>query len=148
MLDPDVRRIDGGAVLVGGVPLRILRLTDAGTKLIDRLVAGEAVPRSFGAQRLVRRLLDAGIAHPRPGRSTRDRAHVTIVIPVKGGPGKLAGTLDALGKDFAAVVVVDDGSTGDAVGQVARARRNGSPARPHARSSVGAQHRMAKCGAD
>ena len=67
VLDPGVRRIDGGAVLVGGSPLRILRLTGAGQRLIDRLEAGEPVPQSQGTQRLVRRLLDAGMAHPRPG---------------------------------------------------------------------------------
>jgi mycofactocin system glycosyltransferase len=122
VLDPEVRRIDGGAVLVGGAPLRILRLTDAGSRLIDRLVAGDAVPQSDAAQRLVRRLLDAGIAHPRPGQSSRGRADVTVVIPVKDEPDKLARTLDLLDEDVASVIVVDDGSAGEDVGRVARAR--------------------------
>jgi mycofactocin system glycosyltransferase len=120
VLDPEVRRIDGGSVLVGGAPLRILRLTAAGSRFIDQLVKGDEVPQSDGAQRLVRRLLDAGMAHPRPGRSTRGSGDVTVVIPVKGGPGKLARTLDILDKDVAGVVVVDDGSTGEMVGRVAR----------------------------
>jgi mycofactocin system glycosyltransferase len=118
VLDPGVRRIDGRSVLVGGSPLRMLRLTDAGTRLIDRLVAGEPVPQSVSAQRLVRRLLDAGIAHPRPGTSSLTRADVTVVVPVRDRPHELAVTLATIG-DAHAVVVVDDGSEGDAVAQVA-----------------------------
>jgi mycofactocin system glycosyltransferase len=119
VLDPGVRRIDGGSVLVGGSPLRLLRLTEAGRKLIDRLIAGEPVPQSDGAQRLVRRLLDAGIAHPRPGRPSRSRDDITIVIPVRDRPNDLATTLSAMG-DAHQVIVVDDGSEGDAVETVAR----------------------------
>ena len=44
-LDPGVRRIDGGAVLVGGSPLRLLRLTAAGTQVLDALCDGAPVPR-------------------------------------------------------------------------------------------------------
>jgi len=119
VLDPGVRRIDGGSVLVGGAPLRLLRLTEAGRKLIDRLIAGEPVPQSDGAQRLVRRLLDTGIAHPRPGRPSRSRDDVTIVIPVRDRPNDLATTLTAIGHVHQ-VIVVDDGSDGDAVGDVTR----------------------------
>jgi len=32
-LDPGVRRIDGGRVLVGGSPLRLLRITESGSAL-------------------------------------------------------------------------------------------------------------------
>ena len=111
VLDPGVRRIDGGSVLVGGTPLRLLRLTAAGTRLVDQLAAGEPVPRSEGAQRLVRRLLDAGMAHPRPGASPFERTDVTVVIPVRDRPDDLASTLATIG-DVGAVVVVDDGSEG------------------------------------
>ena len=100
--DSGVRRIDGGAVLIGGAPLRILRLTDAGQRLVDRLEAGEPVPQSDGAQRLVRRLLDAGMAHPRPGATElRESTDVTIVIPTR--DTNVAATTGA-------VVIVDDGS--------------------------------------
>jgi len=101
-LDPGVRRIDDGTVLIGGSPLRILRLTDAGQRLIDRLEAGEAVPPSDGAQRLVRRLLDADMAHPRPGGTTWTADDVTVVVPARNG---------AVTTDAARVIVVDDGST-------------------------------------
>jgi mycofactocin system glycosyltransferase len=118
-LDPGVRRIDGGAVLVGGTPLRLLRLTPEGARLVDRLAAGEPVPQSRGAQQLVRRLLDACLAHPRPGRATRTRADVTVVMPVRNDARGLSIALATIG-DADAVIVVDDGSTDPEVSNVAR----------------------------
>jgi mycofactocin system glycosyltransferase len=122
VLDPGVRRIDGGSVLVGGTPLRLLRLTAAGTELVDRLVAGEPVPQSDRAQRLVRRLLDNGMAHPRPGQSFFGRTDVTVVVPVRDRPDDLAATLATIG-DVGAVVVVDDGSADGDVERVAHQHR-------------------------
>src|SRR5262249_47377148 len=84
---------------------------------VDRLVAGEPVPGSESAQRLVRRLLDGGMAHPRPGRSPFERTDVTVVIPVRDRPDDLAGTLAAIG-DVGGVVVVDDGSEDSDVARV------------------------------
>ena len=77
MLDGSVRRIDEGRVLIGGSPMRLLRLTEAGSRLVDRLAAGQEVGSGAGARRLARRLLDRGMAHPRmvpSGRSGR-RGH-------------------------------------------------------------------------
>jgi mycofactocin system glycosyltransferase len=119
VLDAGVRRIDRGSVLVGGSPLRLLRLTAAGSRLVDRLQAGDPVPQSEGGQRLVRRLLDAGMAHPRPGRSTLDTTDVTVVTPVRDRPDELAATLATIGP-VRSVVVVDDGSSDRAVAQVAQ----------------------------
>jgi mycofactocin glycosyltransferase len=117
VLDPRVRRIDEGSVLVGGSPLRLLRLTAAGSRLLDQLIAGEPVPQSDGAQRLVRRLLDAGLAHPRPGASTFNTSDVTVVVPVRDRPDDLAATLDTIG-DVGSVVVLDDGSSDAAIARV------------------------------
>jgi mycofactocin system glycosyltransferase len=110
-LDPGVRRIDGGSVLVGGAPLRVLRLTAAGARLVDRLAGGAPVTAAPGAQRLVRRLLDAGVVHPRPGPATLDRGDVTVVIPARDRAVELAVTLAGIG-DVHGVIVVDDGSIG------------------------------------
>ena len=63
VLDPGVRRIDGGSVLVGGSPLRLLRLTAAGTRLVDRLSARGLVTRA---------------------RSQSDRRVVKVSITAKG----------------------------------------------------------------
>jgi GT2 family glycosyltransferase len=84
--------------LVGGAPIRLLRLTSAGRRLIDRLVAGEPVPPSAAAQKLTRRLLDAGLAHPRPPSPAAPTA-VATVIPVRNDPEGVAATLAALAAD-------------------------------------------------
>ncbi len=132
VLDPGVRRVDGGSVLVGGSPLRLLRLTAAGTVLVDRLVAGEPVPQSQGAQRLVRRLLDAGMANPRPGESPFEPTDVTVVIPVRDRPDDLAATLATIGA-VGAVAVVDDGSKDVSV---AREPQTGTARRTSGTSSL------------
>ncbi|MGE0727595.1 MAG: mycofactocin biosynthesis glycosyltransferase MftF [Acidimicrobiia bacterium] len=115
-LDGSVRRFADGRVLLGGAPLRILRLTDAGATMLGRWVAGEAVGRSTGRTQLARRLLDAGIVHPVPTPAEIDPATVTVVIPVCDDAEALAVTLESLraGAHGVAgrlrVLVVDDGS--------------------------------------
>src|SRR6476659_4831810 len=117
--DPGTRRIDDGSVLVGGAPLRLLRLTPAGARFIDRLVAGAPVGSTAGGQHLVRRLLDAGIAHPRPDGASRDAGSVTVVVPVRNRAGEVGPTIAHLGPR-AATIVVDDGSRTDASAFAAR----------------------------
>lgn len=110
-LDPAARRTDGGGTLVGGSPLRILRLTAAGARLLDRLAAGEPVPGSDGARRLARRLVDAGAAHPDPpeGAAPFGPVDVAAVVPVRDeDPAPAVRSAAAAG--VGAVVVVDDGS--------------------------------------
>jgi len=107
-LDPRTRRRDGGA-LVGGSPLRLLRLSPRARALLagDRLVVGDATTATLAG-----RLLDAGLAHPDlPTRAAHD---VTVVVPVKDRPAALGRLLAALRADPGTaglpVVVVDDGS--------------------------------------
>jgi mycofactocin system glycosyltransferase len=109
-LDPGVRALDGGAVLAGGAPLRLLRLTPAGVRLVRSLREGQDVPRGEAAQHLVRRLLDGGLAHPRPTGGTVTPADVTLVVPARDRPQGLAATLARAGI-VAVTIVVDDGST-------------------------------------
>lgn len=110
-LDPGVRRIDGGRVLVGGAPLRLVRVTDAGSALVDRLASGDPVPTTGGGARLVRRLLDAGLAHPRfdAVEQPYGRDDVAVVVPIRGTLDQLMPTVRAVGPGVD-VVVVDDGS--------------------------------------
>ncbi len=110
-LDRSVRRYENGRVLVGGSPLRMLRLSSNGADLVDRLAAGEAVPvdGSSASGRLVDRLLDAGIVHPVPvpGAGPFSPADVTVVLPVR--DRSVVEVLASIGP-VGRVVVVDDGS--------------------------------------
>ena len=105
-LDGGARQVGDGTVLVGGSPIRLLRLTPSGRNLVDRLGGGEPVPPSPAAQSLTRRLLDAGLAHPRPPAPATP-PDVAVVIPVRNDTAGLAATLAAL-KPGPAVVVDDD----------------------------------------
>ena len=114
-LDPDVRR-PSWKVAVGGAPLRVLRLGDTGARMIDRWEGGATVGRSAPAGRFARRLVDAGIAHPRPPAGPSP--DVAFVVPVRDHEAGLRATLASLAftSSFAGppggpnVVVVDDGS--------------------------------------
>ena len=107
--DPGTRLVAGGTVLVGGSPVRLLRLTPAGARQVASWFAGSPVPDAAAARALARRVLDAGIAHPQFAASTSATpgpaacglptvADVTVVIPVRdrhaeldrclGGPGR------------------------------------------------------------
>jgi mycofactocin system glycosyltransferase len=120
--DPGTRLVAGGAVLVGGSPVRVLRLTPAGTCQVESWFSGTPVPAAAGARALARRLLDAGIAHPdftAPGRPpgnacaadarTPAAADVTVVIPVRDRHAELARCLSGL-RGLPHVIVVDDAS--------------------------------------
>lgn len=116
-LDRATRRLDRGQVLLGGSPLRILRLSTAGAALLDRWTAGAPLTADPADGALARRLTDGGLAHPcppRPGPSPP----VTVVVPVRDDGRSLSGLLRSLdrsgglasGPAIAGVVVVDDGS--------------------------------------
>ncbi len=108
-LDPAVRRPRHG-VLAGGNPIRVIRLTPAGAARLDSWAQGRPVGPGPGSQALAGRLLDAGIAHPRPGSAAHPTpSEVTVVIPVRDDPAGLAASLDAVG-GVGSVIVVDDGS--------------------------------------
>lgn len=109
-LDAGTRRSDGGRTLLGGSPLRLMRLSDAGADALDDLVSGTAVGAAPGRQRLARRLLDTGLAHPMPLQSPD--LTVAVVIPVRDHTADLRALLDVLCTDEGPteLIVVDDGS--------------------------------------
>jgi mycofactocin glycosyltransferase len=132
VLDRSVRRYGDGHVLVGGAPLRALRLSARGKSAVADLLAG--VDAGEAGRRLGRRLVDAGIAQPCPARG--DAAAVTIVVPVRDRADELARCLAALGSN-APVMVVDDGSVDLAAvaalcshhgARLVRRERSGGPA--------------------
>ena len=117
------RRRDGGTTLLGGSPLRQLRLAPAARPLLrgDTLRVGDARTAALAA-----RLLDAGVADPHLPPSPFPE--VTVVVPVKDRTDGLARLLAALRADPGTagcpVVVVDDGSAEPAaVAEVARGTR-------------------------
>jgi len=116
VLDRTACRLDDGRVLLGGSPLTFFRLGPAGQRVVDAIAAGGDVPASAGS--LIDRLIDAGVAHPRPAGGRFSAADVTVVMPVYGhDPSR---TLSAVGP-AAAVVIVDDASRPPAAAAVTAA---------------------------
>jgi mycofactocin system glycosyltransferase len=105
--DPSVEVRSGGRVLLGGSPLRVVRLTAAGAEVARLALDGEPIPPGRAASALVRRLLDGGLVHPLPQQGPFGPDAVTVVVPVRGAvPTELLAGLGPV----AAVVVVDDAS--------------------------------------
>ena len=108
-LDPGTRRSADGRSLLGGAPIRLLRFSEAGAAAVDRVLAATSIPPTGPEAEVARRLLHAGMVHPRPTR-TPDLA-VSIVVPVRDHAAAVGPLLEALGPSAAAeVLVVDDGS--------------------------------------
>jgi mycofactocin glycosyltransferase len=109
-LDHSVRR--HGQTLLGGSPKRAVRLSDAGMSAVDAMQREGAGP-SDGARALARRLVEGGLAHPRPRFVRAAENAVTIVIPVRDRRPQLDRCLAAL--DGPAIVVDDGSSDPDAI---------------------------------
>jgi len=105
--DPGSRLLAGGMVLAGGFPVRVLRLTPAGARLVAGWWSGTPVPDSPRARALARRLLDSGIAHPVPAGGSLAADEVTVVIPVRDREDELTRCLAGLAR-MPRVIVVDD----------------------------------------
>lgn len=105
--DGSFQRHTAGTVLLGGSPLRVMRVTESGARLVDRLLAGEVVPDSNAAVSLTRRLLDGGLVHPIAIDGPFTLADVTVVIPVRGElPPRLVHSVGAVAR----IIVIDDNS--------------------------------------
>lgn len=104
-LDQAVRE-DPPGTLTGGSPRRTVRLSPVGVRALRGLEVGTGT--STAARALGRRLIDAGMAHPRP--APRDAAgDVTVVVPVRDRPAELDRCLGSLDPGTS-VIVLDDGS--------------------------------------
>lgn len=127
-LDPTTRRPPGGNVVIGGSPLRLFRLTDAGGAVFERLAAGEDVPDS----RLTERLLDSGAVHPDHERGPFTASDITVVMPALDATAEVLNRLVEACPGVHAIVVVDDGSVTSAPSvsgaTVLRLRSNAGPA--------------------
>lgn len=108
-LDPRTRRRDDGATLLGGSPLRLLRLAPRAREL---LAEGTLTVRDPTTATLAARLQDSGLASPRLDPVAP--ADVTVVVPVRDRAAELDRLLTAVRADpdtaGLPVTVVDDGS--------------------------------------
>ncbi|HET8931081.1 MAG TPA: glycosyltransferase, partial [Acidimicrobiales bacterium] len=125
--DSSLSRSDGGRVLVGGSPLKVLRF--AAPIDLDAVVSSAVIDR----------LVDTGMAHPDPSSGPFTPDDVTVVVPVFGHVQALSSTLAALARmpvRSARIVVVDDASPdADAVAAtVALAGRRSTRLIRHARN--------------
>ncbi|MGK2883467.1 MAG: mycofactocin biosynthesis glycosyltransferase MftF, partial [Rhodococcus sp. (in: high G+C Gram-positive bacteria)] len=103
-VDPRVRTCSDGRVLIGGSPKRMLTLAPTAAAMI-----GDGFLEVTDSQSalVARKLLDSGVANPRP-MSIPSPRDVTVVVPLKNNASGLVRLLPALhGLD---VIVVDDGS--------------------------------------
>jgi mycofactocin system glycosyltransferase len=135
VLDPSVRTLADGTLLVGGHPGRVLKLSDNGPAAIEALTG--TGPLTTLQRRLGRRLVEAGMAHPVPPPDAIERAaDVTVVIPVRDRCEFLDLCLGSIGPATPAVVVDDGSRDPGSVAEVCRRHRarlvvrdvNGGPA--------------------
>ncbi|HJY55654.1 MAG TPA: mycofactocin biosynthesis glycosyltransferase MftF, partial [Streptosporangiaceae bacterium] len=121
--DPGSRLLAGGTVLVGGSPVRVLRLTPSGARHVAGWWSGTPVPDHARARALARRLLDTGIAHPVLSSQIQAGAwgpgDVTMIIPVRDRQAELARCLAGLVQMPQVIVVDDDSGDPAAVARVA-----------------------------
>jgi mycofactocin system glycosyltransferase len=124
-LDAETRRSADGRSLLGGAPVRLLRFSEAGAAALDRVLAGDEVATTGPDAQVARRLLDSGMAHPRPTAPAGPTgATLSVVVPVRDHVAELAALLDALDvPDGTEVVVVDDGTADPAAVPAAVAGR-------------------------
>jgi len=105
--DPSLEQRGPGVVL-GGDPLRIVRLHPLAAGMLGRWLEGMAVGTDPAEGAVARRLVSVGLLQPVPPPGGPEVDDVTVVVPVRDRPGPLSALLAHLqGLD---VLVVDDGS--------------------------------------
>jgi len=121
-LNHHARQYDGGRILVGGSPTRVLRLTDSARRLLH---AETIEVRGPAGQVLADRLLDTGIADPAlDSLPDIELGLLTVVVPVRDRPRQLDRLLNSIDPDIHVVVVDDASSAPQSI--AATARRHGA----------------------
>ena len=131
-LDATTRRPPGSNVVIGGSPLRLFRLTDAGVAVFDDVAAGHDIAPDGKTAKLLDRLVDAGAIHPRSASGPFTAADVTVVVPAFVlGETSLAEIVRCC-SGVAGVIAVDDASDPPVSAvdgsRVLRLRTNAGPA--------------------
>lgn len=115
-IDPDTTIVDE-RTLLGGVPARVVRLSDPGATAWRGLQHGRI--DAADAATLARRLTDAGLVHPRPSTAgARRRLTAAVVIPVRDRVTLLDQCLAGIGHKHPVVVVDDNSADPSAVAEV------------------------------
>jgi mycofactocin system glycosyltransferase len=109
---PATVHLDGGTVVLGGSPIRLLRISARARTLLEWWRVGHPVGERPGARLLARRLVSSGAYLPRPTAPALRNEDVTVVIPVRDRAAELDRLLAAV--TGLACVVVDDASVGAA----------------------------------
>jgi hypothetical protein len=117
-----LRQLDGGQLLVGGSPLRLLRLSTSGARLVRGWWSGRPLGEQRAERLLARRLLDAGLADPDPPPDTRSPGKLTVIVPVHERADQLRTCLAALGGEWRTIVVDDGSKNAEAIAAAARER--------------------------
>ena len=128
--------LDDGAIVLGGSPLRLFRISARAQRIVERWRVGHPVGDQPGAQLLARRLVSSGAYIPRPTTAGLRKADVTVVIPVRDRPAQLDRLLHAI-SDLTCVVVDDASVDAGATKEIAERHgarfvplaHNGGPAR-------------------
>lgn len=127
-----------GAILLGGSPRRVLRLSRTALSAYGAIVHHAQLDRT--ARQLAARLTRDGLIHPEPPNAPVE--DVTIVIPVRDRALELDRCLRAIGATTAApTIVVDDGSLDpDRIAKVAQAHHAALIALPTNRGPAAARN--------
>lgn len=126
VLDERVQVRDDAAVLLGGAPWGVIRITESARPFL-RLLAQSgrsgSCPATPTERSLVEVLLARGFVYPAPVHHDHDGLGFDIVVPAYERPGLLDTCLASLRacSPAARIIVVDDASTDPTVGDVARA---------------------------
>jgi mycofactocin system glycosyltransferase len=86
VLDEDVKVDPMARSIVGGTPLRVLRLSARGAEVLAALQEGATPAWTPAIGRLLRTLVDAGMAHPQPAEAD---AAVDWVVPILDGADRI-----------------------------------------------------------
>lgn len=124
-LAPGVRRVECGRVVIGGSPMTIMRLTEAGAAVLDRALGRAASPggapvASVAERALLARLERRGMLVATPVALSPDElggllGELTVVVPVRDDADGVAALLASLAAGSNRLpmrtLVVDDAST-------------------------------------